>query len=616
MGQAVGHSTSVAHDNNSLSWGAVLRKDMATIIVAALAIFIPGLGRVHLFDWDEINFAEAAREMLVTHDYLHVRVNFLPFAEKPPLFMWLQAAAMHVFGINEFAARLPNVFVGIVALVAMYYVGGRLRDRRFGMLWVVAYVGSFLPHLYFRSGIIDPVFNAFIFAGVCALFAGHRTLLRNDSRRALTLFAMAGAAIGLAVLTKGPVALLLSGMTWMLFLLVRKPRTTITVMLWPAGVFLAGVAVTSLPWYVAVAISDGGQVLNAFIARQLELLRTGVAGHTGPWYYHIVVLLVGCFPASIFAFAGTRREPIGTLSDASRVDDFRLWMMLLFAVVLVIFSIVQTKIIHYSSLAYFPITFLAANALYRLRGRYSTAILVSLASVGALWAILLTAVPLIGKNAAVVAPYVRDVVVRASLALPVDWSYGDVLIGVGYLGAITVAIMWAQKIRRNPSTHQLPRSGVFVSDAPALLMFAATAGTLIAAAAVLFPKVEAYSQGTPIAFYNELRGRDVYVTTLTFKSYAQLFYTDKTADVARSEECGATRYADSMHLPRGSSLAHEEWLLHGAIDRTAYFVAKVNKAEQWRGVGGLRELRSSGGFTFFQRDAVAPLKANCAANLP
>ena len=60
------------------------------IVVVALLLFVPGLGVVHLFDWDEINFAESAREMLITHDYLTVKVNFEPFWEKPPLFMWMQ----------------------------------------------------------------------------------------------------------------------------------------------------------------------------------------------------------------------------------------------------------------------------------------------------------------------------------------------------------------------------------------------------------------------------------------------------------------------------------------------------------------------------------------------
>ena len=92
-------------------------------LVGAL-VYIPFLGASHLFDWDEINFAESAREMLVSGDYLSVQINFLPFWEKPPLFIWLQALSFWLFSTftdqawvsMEFAARFPNALVGIAAL--------------------------------------------------------------------------------------------------------------------------------------------------------------------------------------------------------------------------------------------------------------------------------------------------------------------------------------------------------------------------------------------------------------------------------------------------------------------------------------------------------------------
>src|SRR6202140_5326918 len=65
-------------------------RDSAVIAAVAAFSFIPWLGRLHLFDWDEINFAEGAREMLVTGNYRDVQIEFQPFAEKPPLFMWVQ----------------------------------------------------------------------------------------------------------------------------------------------------------------------------------------------------------------------------------------------------------------------------------------------------------------------------------------------------------------------------------------------------------------------------------------------------------------------------------------------------------------------------------------------
>lgn len=106
----------------------------------AVAFFIPYLGQVHLFDWDEINFAESAREMLESGNYLRVQVDFQPFWEKPPLFFWLQALSMKVFGINEFAARFPNAIVGILTLVTFFFFREALIRRSF---WVSVGIGLF-----------------------------------------------------------------------------------------------------------------------------------------------------------------------------------------------------------------------------------------------------------------------------------------------------------------------------------------------------------------------------------------------------------------------------------------------------------------------------------------
>ena len=77
-----------------------------TLVFFGAILFIPFLGIVHLFDWDEINFAECAREMLESNNYLWLQINFKPFCEKPPFFIWLQTLSMKTFGVNEFAATV------------------------------------------------------------------------------------------------------------------------------------------------------------------------------------------------------------------------------------------------------------------------------------------------------------------------------------------------------------------------------------------------------------------------------------------------------------------------------------------------------------------------------
>lgn len=111
-----------------------------TIILVTGLLFIPFLGNVHLFDWDEINFAEAAREMIKSGNYLTVQIDFQPFWEKPPLFIWMQVLSMKIFGINEFAARFPNAVCGIVTSLAIFKIGKRLKDENSGIIWVCVYM--------------------------------------------------------------------------------------------------------------------------------------------------------------------------------------------------------------------------------------------------------------------------------------------------------------------------------------------------------------------------------------------------------------------------------------------------------------------------------------------
>ena len=144
---------------------------MLLIALVAALLFVPGLGAVHLFDWDEINFEDLTREMIATGDHLRPQIDYQPFWEKPPLFIWMQVASMHVFGVKEFAARLPNAVCGILALVVLFRIGDMLRGKEFGLLWVLAYLGSILPHLYFRSGISIPWFNLLIFLSLYCFIA-------------------------------------------------------------------------------------------------------------------------------------------------------------------------------------------------------------------------------------------------------------------------------------------------------------------------------------------------------------------------------------------------------------------------------------------------------------
>ncbi|MBO0931148.1 ArnT family glycosyltransferase [Fibrella aquatilis] len=541
------------------------------LLLLGVVFYLPFLGRVHLFDWDEINFAESAREMLVTGNYARVQINFEPFWEKPPLFFWLQATAMRVLGVGEYAARLPNALMGIATLLTFFFVGKRVHGPQFGLLWAVGYLGALTPHLYFKTGIIDPTFNLFIFLGICYIY---EAVLRYGQAGAGRYTALSGLFVGLAVLTKGPVGALLAGLTfvvvWVLARLVRRFRPLLT--LRNALLAIAAVLVVASAWFGLEIIKNGPQFLEEFITYQIRLFSTPDAGHGQPFYYHFVVVLVGCFPLSIFAIRYLAAQP--------DPRDFRLWMVALFWVVMILFSIVKTKIVHYSSMAWFPVSYLAARHLHDLlmgRVQWSRWLTAGLLLVGGLLGILLAALPVVGQYKTALIPYINDKFAVANLQAPVQWGGWEWVIGVVYLAVLLTAIVQlARYVRRG---GRLPENGL---PGSVWSLYGSTAVCLWLYLSLIVPNIEEYVQGAAVRFYETKQGQRVYAESIGYKSYAQLFYLRKMPPVDPR-----TRQAD--------------FLLSGPVDRPTFFITKITEADQYRTNPNLILEREENGYVMFRR---------------
>jgi len=529
------------------------------IVAFAVLFFLPFLGSVHLFDWDEINFAESAREMIVTGDYITVQIDYKPFWEKPPLFFWMQVLSMKLFGVNEFAARFPNFICGIVSLVMLYYMGRKIYGHRFGLFWILSYGSAILPFFYFKSGIIDPWFNLFIFMGI-AWFVFYLDPAQRQRRvRKLLLSAF---FFGLAVLTKGPVAILIFVFCFLSFLVLKRFRldTTAGHVLLFAGVLSA----TGGTWFLLQILNGNLQIISDFIQYQIHLFSQDGAGHSGFFGYHFVVVLLGVFPASVIALKSFTKK-----SEQTELQSlFRQWMYILFWVVLILFSIVETKILHYSSLTYFPLTFLAAWVWEKWMDRK--------VEISAWQVVLILLIGIVYAGIAVMVPLALshpewlqarefgflDAFTKASLEARVHWSGTEWLIGVFmFLGVVAAAI---QILRRNPS-------GMIILYVVSIIF--------VSVSIYLFTdRIEGYTQRSAIKFYKSLRGQDVYVNTLGFKSYAHLFYFEKQP---------------------GEEVEHPEDLLKKALDKDAYFVIKINKKERYlEQYPQLEVLRESNGYVF------------------
>jgi 4-amino-4-deoxy-L-arabinose transferase-like glycosyltransferase len=544
------------------------------IVIIAGLTYIPYLGSMPLFDWDELNFAESAREMIVSGNYSRVMVNFQPFWEKPPLFFWIQTISMKTFGINEFGARFPNVIAGILTFLVIFHIGRRYYDTAFGVLWALSFFGAFLPHLYFKTGIIDPYFNLFIFLGVFFLFRAihpseEKQEIINSSpefenKYRLKQFLIAGLFIGIAILTKGPVALLISILCLCVYFVLNRFKKFIKIK--ELFLFFLVAGLISLFWFGAETIKNGIWFIQRFILYQLELAGTSQAGHGQPFYYHFVVLLIGCFPVSILALFS-----IKSISNETNLQkNLRTWMLILFWVVLILFSLVTTKILHYSSLCYLPMTFLSAYTLRAMMDNRLTSesfMRKSLLFMGFLFSIAFIALPFIGRKLPELTESTKFQFVKEAVKANVNWDFTGSGIGIIYLIIlITTMIFW--------------NKGKIWSGAISLLI-----GTAIVFELLLFyiiPKVDAYTQATAVEFYKSKRGKNVYLEVIGFKSFGYLFYSDK-------------------QMNHREESFDKSWLLFGKIDKPVYFVTKVGTDEMHKLSPGIKELYRKNGYIFLKR---------------
>jgi 4-amino-4-deoxy-L-arabinose transferase-like glycosyltransferase len=537
-------------------------------LLAGLLFFTTFLGSVHLFDWDEVNFAESAREMLVTGNFTQVQINYRPFWEKPPLFFWLQSVSMSIFGINAFAARLPNAIFGVITLLTFLRIGTRKYSLQMGFWWAMAYLGSFLPFMYFKSGIIDPVFNYFIFLGVYYLA---ETIENPSNRKAI----LAGIFTGLAVLTKGPVGFLLILLTFLAFWISERFRKIAT---WQVVVLYAlATALVSSAWFAVELWRGGWWFFKMFIEYQIRLFSTPDAGHEQPFFYHFVVVFLGCFPMSVFALWGFRKNP----KDESPV--FHKKMLFLFWVVMILFSIVKTKIVHYSSMAYFPLSFFAARAItqFVVQNSIPKRFEWFLGVLGGIFALILTALPLFAYYKENFYAYIDDTFAVDCLKTPVKWGGWEFLIGFLY----GVAVFWAVwKIKK-----QVAKASI--------TLFGASTLVITTYLAIVVPLIEQYSQAPAIEFYKMLRREspNSYVTTVWFKSYAHYFYFQYP------------RYQNPNFYQKETYQENTEWLLNGNIDKDAYFVVKTDELHRFQQTyPHITMLYKKGGFAFFKREAYEP----------
>jgi len=312
----------------------MFHKRLALIACLGLVIYLLGNGATSLWDRDEPRFAEAAREMVVSGDYVvphfHGEIRF----DKPPLIYWLIAGAYRVCGVGSFGARLPSAIAGALSLVLIALIGRRLMDEDAGLRAAVVLGLCVQFVMEVKVATTDAVL-------LCTILAAQLAVLRSwqwEGSWGNTLLGWGAVALG--ILAKGPVAPMVVGVTAVALKVLGGRKWP-----WRPAPLAAGVAFALLlvvPWGVAVQLATDGEFLKVAVGHHVVARSThAFEGHKGPLWYYLTALPISFFPWGFLGYGllfelYRRREQAAARFLAA-------WFVLPF----VIFSIAATKLPHY-----------------------------------------------------------------------------------------------------------------------------------------------------------------------------------------------------------------------------------------------------------------------------
>ncbi len=319
------------------------------LVVAAAAPYGIGLGRSTLWDANEAFYAETARTMVETGDYVSPSFNAQPRFNKPVLPYWIIAGSYHLFGVSERSERIPIALAGLALIAVAFRLGSLVGSRDAGLFaaLVLATAPRFL--MFARRIIIDVHLAAF--TGLVLLcFALAEA--RPDRRRPWLLLMYVAMALG--TLTKGPVAILVPGLAILLYLASDHRLGDLRRLEAPLGALIGAVIV--LPWYVLVYQAHGWLHIQSFVLQEnLGRYAQTMGGSGRPVWFYLPVMLEFLFPWSLFVpvalWAAGRRAGVWGVIDgaaAGTADDLRvrrtlrllLWWVLTFVI---FFSLSRTK---------------------------------------------------------------------------------------------------------------------------------------------------------------------------------------------------------------------------------------------------------------------------------
>ena len=286
------------------------------MVLLAVLTFFGGLGRGAIADNDEAFYAESAREMVESGDWITPHFNYEPRFQKPALYYWVTATLFAVVGPDEFAARFFAALSGVGLVLVTTACARRWYDESVGLLAGAITATSFGYFALARMSLPDLPLAFCITLAIWAAFVA--TLERERNPRKWLLFAASAAALGFLV--KGPLAILLPLLVVVPILLMerRSYNVQLSDVVLAAMLFLA----IALPWYVVMWVQHGTEYLvGFFVGDNFERFATDRFNDPRPWWFYLPVMAGGLLPWTPLMLTWVspcvqflaRRRDIGTL---------------------------------------------------------------------------------------------------------------------------------------------------------------------------------------------------------------------------------------------------------------------------------------------------------------
>ncbi len=268
------------------------RRVLLVLFLIFAAAWFGTLEQRKLIRPDEGRYAEIAREMAVSGDYLTPRLNGLKYFEKPPLQYWASASAFRLLGESHWVARLWPALTGFLAILLVGYTAHRLWGKTSGVL-ALAIFGSMswqVVNAHYLS--LDAGLSAFLTLALCGFLLAQSASAHSATQKRWMLVTWAGMA--LAVLSKGLVGVVIPGASLVLYTLIKRDWA-----LWKRLELLRGLALFLLiaaPWFVLCARANPEFAHFFFIHEHFE--RYLLPGHRREeaWYYFLPMLAAGALP--------------------------------------------------------------------------------------------------------------------------------------------------------------------------------------------------------------------------------------------------------------------------------------------------------------------------------